>query len=486
MANFAKIEQLVKSRMEAFAVPSISLGVVKGEEVVYQGFFGYRDMENKLVPNAQTRYACASVTKAMTATCLGMLKDEGKVDWDTPVIEYLPEFRMYDEYATQHVTLRDMLSHNTGLPRHDQSWYNWGGESLTTAEYVERVRYFKPNKGFRGGYEYNNFMFTVAGYVVERLSGMPWGQFITERLFEPLGMSNTTTVIDGLRLADNRALPYVRKNGKPAPTGYNNFNGMAGCGCVNSTVEDMVKLSAFNIGKGEYKGKRLVSEKVMNEIHAPRNVVPAIPGIFNPEMPMAAYGFGWGVLPFRGRLCLQHSGGIDGFSSYFTFMPNEKIGIIVFANLEVTSFHRAVAAAVYDLMLGVEEEKDWPATYAAMDEVNLSALKKENDKVLAAVKADAPCTHALADYAGLYTNPGYGTVKVTFEGGVLKSTFNGMTWPLEHSNYDSFHVTYDVDSIPQMVPFTFRLAEAGDIAALEARMEPSLKEPIIFTKEKEA
>ena len=171
--DFTRIEQFINSRMEEFAVPGLSLGVVMGGQAVYQGFFGFKDLENKLQPDGRTRYACASLTKAMTATCLGMLKDEGKVDWDTPVIEYMPEFRMYDDYATQHVTLRDMLSHNTGLPRHDSSWYRWSGKSASTADYVHAVRYLKPNKGFRGGYEYNNFMFTVAGYVVERVSGMP-------------------------------------------------------------------------------------------------------------------------------------------------------------------------------------------------------------------------------------------------------------------------------------------------------------------------
>jgi len=468
--------------MEKYAVPSLCLGVVKGDQVAHQAFFGYKDLENKLPPDGQTRYACASLTKAMTAVCLGMLKDEGKVDWETPVIEYLPEFRLYDEYATLHVTLRDMLSHNTGVPRHDNAWYRWSGKSSPTTDYVRAIRHMKPNKGFRGGYEYNNFMFTVAGYVVERVSGMPWSQFITTRLFEPLGMVNTTATIDGLRLADNRALPYMHVDGKPVLSQYNDFDGMAGCGCVNSTLEDMLKLASFNIGKGEYKGRRLVSEKVMDELFTPRNVIPARPGPFQPEIPLSAYAFGWTVQPFRGHVCLQHSGMIDGFSSFFTFMPLEKTGVVALCNMENTSFHRGAATMVYDLLLGVESEKDWAADFAAMDKAALDELEEENRKVRACVKPDACPTHPLADYAGKYVHPGYGVITVLHEDNGLSVRYNGKGFSLKHSHYDCFYVAYDVDTMERLAPFAFQLASDGSVACLMAMLEPALKEPICFAR----
>ncbi|MCL1854685.1 MAG: DUF3471 domain-containing protein, partial [Clostridia bacterium] len=291
-----------------------------------------------------------------------------------------------------------------------------------------------------------------------------------------------TTAVNGLRRADNRALPYGRKDGKPVLERYNDFDGMAGCGCVNSTLEDMLKLTMFYIGKGEYRGRRLVSEKVMDEIYAPRNVIPPQPHAFQPEAPMGAYAFGWVVQPFRGHMCLQHSGGIDGFSSYLTFMPIEGIGIVVFANEEGTSFHRAVAAAAYDLILGVDAEKDWPSAYAAVDRALMYSQEKENGKVRASIRPDSVPTRPLKDYTGCYAHPGYGALTVTLKNGRLAVRYNGRTWPLEHSNYDSFYVAYDEDAIERLAPFTFQWHADGG-ACLMAKMEPALEEDICFVKD---
>jgi len=477
--NFSKIEAFIKANLPVFGVPSLSLALVKGDDILYEGCFGHKDVENALTPDPHTRYACASVTKAMTAACLGILRDEGKIDWDVPVTEYLPEFRVFDPQDTARITLRDMLAHNTGLPRHDAVWYNRKAVGPTTDELVAAIAHLPFNKPFRTKYEYNNLMFTTAGAVVARVSGMPWQDFIRQRLFEPLGMTDTTPVISGLRDAENRALPYARSESGPKRTEYLDFDGMAGCGTVNSTIRDMAAWLSLQLGKGCYKGQRIISEKTMAELHTAVVVSPPIPGYVIPQMPTSAYGFGWSTQPFRGRMCLQHSGGIDGFSSYATFMPEAGYGIMLFTNLGGNQLHFATAAFIYDLILG-ESGTDWAALYLDRTARQQADLHAANAKILAeAIEGTAP-TRPPEQYPGRYRHPGYGELEV-LGGEPLSLRFNGITQRLMHSRYDSF-VAESPDKGEALMPVRFTAGGDGPIDGIDAHFEPALGAPIHFTK----
>ena len=477
--NFSKIEAFVKDNLPVFGVPGLSLAIVKGDDIIYEGCFGHKDVEHALIPDPHTRYACASVTKAMTAACLGILRDEGKIDWDVPVTEYLPEFRAFDPRDTARITLRDMLAHNTGLPRHDAVWYNRNAVGPTTEELVAAIAHLPFNKPFRSKYEYNNLMFTTAGAVAARVSGMPWQAFIQKRLFEPLGMHDTTAVIAGLRDAGNRALPYTRSESGPKLTEYCDFDGMAGCGTVNSTIRDMTAWLSLQLGKGSYKGKRIISEKTMAELHTAVVVSPPIPGYVIPQMPLTAYGFGWSTQPFRGRMCLQHSGGIDGFSSYATFMPEQGYGIMLFTNLGGNQLHFATAAFIYDLIWG-ESGTDWAALYLDRTARQQADLEAANAKILAEALPGTAPTRPLDQYPGLYRHPGYGTLEIT-DGEPLELRFNGITQRLIHSRYDSY-VAEGADAGEGLMPVRFTASADGPIDGVDAHFEPALGAPIHFKK----
>ena len=479
--NLDKLNDYITEKMDEFCLPSMSVVVVHGEEEVYTKCFGFKDLEKKLPPDENTVYAIASLTKAMTATCAGILADEGKLSWDEPVITYLPEFRMYDEFAAKSITLRDMLSHNTGLPRHDMSWY--GDGNLSTKEIVERIGYLKLNKSPRSLYEYNNFMFAAAGYVIERITGNSWGDFIRERLFKPLGMNNTTTVIDGLREAQNKALPYkggAKLKGKPVPEPilikYLNFDGMAACGTVNSTISDMSKWASMNLMKGTYKGKRIISEKALNEIHTPNTVKRGEALI--PEIPILCYGLGWNTRVYRGHFNLTHSGGIDGFSTYISLLPNENVGIVILTNRGGTIAHFAVANTIKDHILGLPQ-KDWAAYLKGAEDKEIAELVKSNEAVKAARIINANHSKSLKDYMGIYEHKGYGKVGIALKGDRLILSHNGFDRELVHNNYDTFDFDISDDYIEKRMIARFILDKEGAVSGLNVEFEKSMKGELI-------
>ena len=481
--DLSKLEHSVAEKMAECCVPSMAITAVRGDEAIYTKCFGYKDLENELPPDENTVYAIASLTKAMTATCVGMLVDEGKLSWDVPIVHYLPEFRMYDEFAGQNMTLRDMLSHNTGLPRHDLIWYSKEGCS-STKELVEGIRYLKPNKSFRSLYEYNNLMFTTAGYVIERLTGISWADFIKERLFKPLGMNSSSTVIEGLSKALNKALPYKPgkdfPHNKPVLTEYLDFNGMAACGTVNSTINDMAKWAAMNLKKGTYKDKTIISEKTLKEIHTPHTVQRLSAPI--EEVPINCYGLGWGTRVYRGHYNITHSGGIDGFSTYISLLPYNDIGIVILTNMDNAFVHFAVANTFKDYILGLPE-KDWLAHMKAERGKLLAEADKKNKAIIAARKPDTSPSKKLEDYVGLYKHKAYGKISVTLKGGKLHLSYQGLACDLTHNNYDTFDTDLLGDYIKTLILVRFTLDNEGNVSELHAELEVAMNgEFIVFNK----
>ena len=479
--DFTSIDARIRGEMRRYGVPGMALAVVSGEETVYTGLFGVKDIETGVPPDARTRFACASITKSFTASALGILRDEGKLDWAEPVRRYLPGFSMRDTAAAD-VTLWDMLSHNTGLPRHDMSWYNYNQTDFPTAEYVARIAQQPPNKPFRTGYEYNNFMYAAAAYAAEQIAGMPFRDFLRTRIFEPLGMSDTTCELAGLRDAPNTAKPYKKQQDALVQAAYLNFDGMAGAGAINSTVADMAAWLAVNINGGAHKDVRILSEKTLAEIHTPRTVVPALPYGFVPQKPLAAYAFGWNAEPYRGRLALCHSGLTSGYSSYMTFMPAEKLGIVLLMNLHHSPFHFAAAAELFDHILGGGDGTDWFAFYEARKHAMLRPQMEQNARVESARRPEARPTRPLEAFAGLYRHAGYGALSVGLGADGLLLRYNGMSAVLRHSHDDTFDFVFAPDEPPNLLTASFHTPRGGETQTVAIPFEPSLTEPIVFER----
>ena len=300
----------------------LQLPLSKKTKWFYAKGFGYRDINNKLPVTTNTLFAIGSCTKAFTASLIGKLQQDGKLDLDKPVNNYLPELKFYNDAMNNTITLRDMMSHRTGLPRHDLSWYFFN--STSTDSLIMRIQYMEPTYGVRQKWQYNNFMFAAQGAVVAHLSGKSWEENIREKFFVPLGMTRSDLSIPELESAGDIATGYgLKKDTIIKKLDYYHINGMEPAGAINSNVTDMAKWVTAWINNGKYNGREIIPESYRNDAISSQSIITgALPNKEEPGIYFANYGFGWFLSSYNGHYRVEHGGNIDGFSasaSFFSF-----------------------------------------------------------------------------------------------------------------------------------------------------------------------
>ena len=472
-------DDLVRQAIEDFNVPGLGIAVVAGGEVVYAEGFGYRDVENDLPMTPNSLFAIGSTTKAMTVTALGMLVDEGKLDWDMPLRTYLPGFRLSDPLTTERITPRDLVTHRSGLPRHDMVWYN--NDQSTRAEIVAQLAYLELTEDLRAKFQYNNLMYMTAGYLAGQLSGKTWEEVVRERLFEPIGMQRTNLSVEESKKDADHALPYRENDDDEIELiPFRNIDLVGPAGSVNSSVNEMARWLLFNLHGGKVGDRQLINAATLADIHSPHMTTGATAD--RPDISVSTYGLGWDIATYRGHRRIAHGGGIDGFITSVMFFPDADLGLVVFNN-RGSYLPDLVAQHAADRVLGLEEV-DWIGE--ALEErrkAKAESQQAEEKKEATRVAGTSPY-HGLPDYAGEYANPGYGTLRVTAAGGALEVTYNDITAPLEHWHYDVWSGTKGSsgDTTFEDEKFIFRGNVDGLIAAVEARFEPR-GEPIAFDKQ---
>ncbi|HEX2664149.1 MAG TPA: serine hydrolase [Candidatus Acidoferrum sp.] len=474
------LDDLAAQAMKEWKVPGVALAVVEDGKVIYAKGYGYRDLESKLPVTTATLFPIGSITKSFTALTFGILKNEGKVDWDQPVRTYLPEFQMNDPVASEQATPRDLFSHRTGLPRHDLVWYS---SDFSREDLVSRLRYLKPNKGFRGAYQYNNLTVMTMGYLEGKLSGLGWEGAIREKIFAPLGMSHSNLSVTDIEKTDDHALPYGLKKDVVTRIPFHNIDAIGPAGSINSSVDDMSHYLIFQLGDGKCDGKPIVAESDLREMHSPQTAIPDPPPAFSMSgLGHFSYGLAWVVTAYRGHNLVWHNGGIDGFYALLSMLPDDHLGVVVLTNLPEGQTPEVLAYNVYDRLLGLDplpwfdRFKDLEAKGKKQEEE--AKKNKPTDR-----KTGTHPSHRLADYAGEYQNPGYGIVKVALKGDALELSLNKLgPFPLEHYHYDLFQVPEDSDSVAAGEKFQFEMNKKGDIDGIAAALEPALSEDIIFTR----
>jgi CubicO group peptidase (beta-lactamase class C family) len=479
-AKMQGLDDIASRAMQEWKVPGLAIAVVQDGKVVYAKGYGFRDLENKLPVTTATLFPIGSITKSFTALAFAILKDEGKVDWDQPVRNYLPEFQMYDPVATEQATPRDLFSHRTGLPRHDLVWYS---SDFSRAEMVSRLRNLKPSKGFRSAYQYNNLTIMTMGYLEGKITGLGWEGNIRQKIFAPLAMIHSNLSIEELEKTEDHAFPYELKRDLVAKVPYHNIDAVGPAGSINSSVDDMSRYLTFQLGDGKYGDKQIVAESDLREMHSPQTAIPDPPPQFNlPGLGHFSYGLAWVVTSYRGHNLVWHNGGIDGFYALLSMLPEDHLGVVVLTNMPNSHAPEVLAYSVYDRLLGLdplpwfERFKDLKANGKKQDEE-----AKKNEK--ADRKAGTHPSHALADYVGVYQNPGYGSVKVSLKGDAFEMRINKLgPYPLEHYHYDVFQVPEDSDGVAAGEKWQFELNKKGDIDRISAALEPALGEDIVFTR----
>ncbi len=477
---FAGFDEFVAATMKEWKVPGLAIAVIKDGKVVLSKAYGTRDIESGAPVTPQTLFAIGSISKSFTATALGMLVDEGKLEWDKPLRNYLPDFMLHDPVATERFTPRDLVTHRSGLPRHDLVWY---GSDLTREEMYQRLRYLEPSRDFRSAYQYQNLMFLTAGILVERLSGMTWEEFVRRRIFSPLRMTNSNFSVNDSQQVPDFSYPHgTKKEGEQETViriPFRNIDEIGPAGSINSSVDQMIRYVEFHINQGKAGEQQLLSEPNAQQMQTPQMVMPG-PMQYD-EVFHTSYGLALAITAYRGHKLVHHGGGIDGFISLLSFLPRDKMGAIVLTNLSGNNpVPQIVTYNVYDRLLGLKPI-NWTERFKEQQKKQEEAQKKAKAEKASQRKQGTQPSHPLAEYAGEYEHPGYGIVKVAEKAGKLQLSFNMFTTTLDHYHYDVFQAPELERNPLSEMKITFANNMQGDVETVSVPLESNI-DPIVFRR----
>jgi CubicO group peptidase (beta-lactamase class C family) len=476
----ADVDAIVARALADFKIPGASVAVVQDGKVIYARGFGYRDVEKKLPVTTDTLFAIGSISKSFTSLVFATMNDEGKVDWDKPIRTYVPTFATNDPIATDHATARDLLSHRTGMPGHDAIWYT---ANFTREDLFNRIQYLKFNKEFRYGYQYCNLMIMTMGFVEGQVEHTTWEDLVRARIFQPLGMNTSNFSVNDSQKTSDFAQPYSIKKGVVTEVPFKNIDAIGPAGSINSSANEMARYTVLHLGDGTYNGKRIVSQSNLKLVHSGQTAMSDLPDFFtqNGLGPMT-YAMGWVDTTFRGHHMVWHNGGIDGFHSLLTMLPEDKVGVVVLSNLDDNTGLEPIAYSIFDRLLGLSNDP-WIDRYKALSDKAKKAEEEAEKKKTPPAKPTTPSSHPLADFAGEYLNPGYGTIKIAVSGDDLTLTLNQMgPYPFQRLNYDIFQIPQDSESIGAGTKAQFYMNRDGNIDRLAIPLEPTLPEDIVFTR----
>ena len=463
------MEQVLKD----WNAPGVAVGIIIKGELVYAKGFGYRDLEKKLPVTPKTLFPIASNTKLFTTVAMGMLVEEGKLAWDKPISNFVPQIKFYNQDLYNTVTLRDMLAHRTGISRHDNIWYK---ADFSRKELFDRLAYLEPAQPLRQSLLYNNLMYVASGYCLELLSGKTWESFTQENIFTPLAMKSSLFTIEAMESKADFAFPYYEDREtdqlikRPF---YREVQGMGPAGSIISNLEDMSKWVVALMNKGNYQGKNVIPNAILTETLQPGLATPntALETKGYDEILNRTYGMGRSFAAYKGHYFTNHGGALDGFYSQVSMMPYDSIGVLVFVNGDhnrpLVDF---ITYNIYDRLLNLEQTdfngrslKDRNEGKATSKEAR---KKAGNDRV-----ANTMPSHPLTDYVGQYEDPAYGILSISLAGEELNFDFHNIKLPLTHYHYDRFD-TPD-DQIYGKYAVNFSTDPQGEIAKAIISMDES-------------
>ncbi len=419
----SQIDSLTELTLKIFDVPGIAVAIVKDGKIIHSKGYGVRSLNTKQKVDEKTLFGIASNTKAFTAAALGMLVDEGRLKWDNKVIDYIPEFRMYNPYVTEEFTIRDLLTHRSGLGLGAGDLMFWPDSSdFTKKDMIHNLRYLKQVSSFRTKYDYDNNLYIVAGEVVARISGLSWEDFIQKRILDPLGMKETAPSFKLLQNKSNIIDPHASVNGavKVIRRDWNEIANAAGG--IYSNLTDMCKwvLMLLNDGKyGQGSGKRLFTKEVHEEMWTPQTIIP-VRGQTPYNTHFASYGLGWFLRDEKGYKVATHTGGLAGIVTQVTLIPELKLGIIVFTNQQVGAAFSAITNSIKDGYYGIKEN-NWIKIYSGRVSQSVAEAKTITDKIWKEIEAQQKISSPpdAGNFIGTYNDKWFGDVVISQKNGRL-------------------------------------------------------------------
>jgi CubicO group peptidase (beta-lactamase class C family) len=470
-----QIDALVKETMSQWGVPGLAVAIVHQDRLVYLKGFGVKNVNDKAPVTADTIFPLGSCSKSFTTLGLAMLVDEKRLHWDDPVRKHLPWFKLADPLADANVTVRDLITHRTGLGRHEWLWYR-SPENLEAR--VRKLAFLQPSHSFRSAFEYQTIAVGAAGLVLERAAGTPWQDFMQERIFKPLEMPATSAVFLKERAAV-AAMPH-RMNSVPVVIERYPQEEPDPAGSVHSTARDLAKylrlqLDQGLLDQGALQGKRLVSAPVFAELHRPHMLIRRenFAAVLNPDTHVLCYGLGWVLQDYRGQWLIMHGGAIDGFRAHLTLVPEAGLGIALLNNLDRTMMNVALSNNLVDRFCGLPD-KDWNGYFKLVQEHDERSERNHVAQMLSKRRAGTKPSLALPAYTGEYVDPAYGTCEVKLEDGKLMWRWSSFRGPLEHFHFDTF-VTRAGPT--EYVSVVFQLNSVGEVESLKMLERTFVKRP---------
>jgi CubicO group peptidase (beta-lactamase class C family) len=459
------LDAYVTSGMADWKVPGLALAIVRHDSVVLAKGYGVRTLGKSEAVDAHTLFAIGSSSKAFTALAVAMLVDQKKVKWDDRATTYLPELQLYDAYATRELTVRDLLTHRSGLTAADLMLFS---EHMTRDSALHQVRYVKPTYSFRSHFGYSNLMYLAAGQLTARVTGISWDEVIARKIFAPLGMTGSNTSVTRLEGQPNVATPHDEIEDTVQTIPYFNLDAIAPAGSINSNVLDMAQWVRFQLAGGKLAGKSLIGAEAFRETHTAQTVMP-VEGFWKlatQDAHLVSYGMGWYLYDYKGHEIIQHGGNIDGMSALVGLLPEEHTGIVVLTNLDQNDLTYALMYRVFDAYLK-QPPTDWSRVYLEAQQKLIAEEKEEARKKEAQRVTGTSPSLPLARYAGRYNDTLNGEATVRSEGSGLVFQFGSLVADLAHWHYDTFRAIWRQRRLGKSY-ITFTLDETGKVDELRA------------------
>lgn len=484
--RLAGLDAQLQTILTDWKAAGFAVAVVEKNKVIYAKGFGYSDYEKKVPVTPNTLFAIGSCSKAFTCSVLGLLRNDKKLDFDKRPADYVPGLEFFNDEMNTNITVRDLMCHRTGLPRHDFSWYLFNTDSRDSL--LQRIKYQEPTFGVRQRWQYNNFMFLTQGVIAEKITGESWEKNVSEKLLKPLNMTRSNLSIAELEKSTDIAVGYEVKNDKDiVKSDYYHIRGMAPAGSINSSVSEMSNWVMTWINGGKFNGKEILPAAYVSEAMSSQMVIgSALPSKEHPDIQFANYGYGWFLASYKGHYRVEHGGNIDGFSASTCFFPSDSVGVVVLVNQNGSTVPAVVRNTIADRMLGLTRT-DWSKELKDAAEKNKKQQAEEKSKSGSSNKKGTRPSHALEEYEGTYNHPGYGNFRLSVKRDSLFATApESVSW-LRHNHYDVFQPfevgKNGIDTAnASPVRFNFHTGNMGEIeSAFVSGIEQGLK-PLVFER----
>lgn len=463
------LDSYVTSSMKTFDVPGMAVAVVKDGKILVAKGYGIRKLGDPTPVDEFTTFGIGSNTKAFTTAALATLVDEGKLSWDDPVYQRLPGFVMYDPYVSHEMTIRDLLTHRSGMGLGEGDLLFWPHSTYTRAEVIYKLRFMKPKSSFRSHYAYDNLLYMTAGQIIPAVTGTSWDDYVRQRIFSPLGMNHTNTSTTLYKSGDDYAYPHSRVDGKLQVIPFEDLDNAGPAGAINSCASDMAKWVQLQLNRGKFADRdgRLFTEQRSKEMWSAQTILPIsdLPApLAGLKANFADYALGWGLRDYHGRKMVGHTGGVGGFVSRVMLVPEENLGVVVLTNAEEGGAFDSILYHVLDYYFHLPPT-DWVAAFKAVKDKQEKDAAETMAKAEGAREMNSKPSLPLQKYAGVYNDAWYGPITIRMEDGGLVITFDHtptMVGDLQHWQYNTFKAHWRQRTIEDAF-ITFSLNPDGSI-----------------------